>query len=134
MAGSLAASLHLRNVTRGTSIARRVATADTFWGRFLGLMGRAALGPEEGLWLPGVNNIHMLFMRFPIDCCFVAPAGEDGTRAVVAVREALPAWRGLVWYVRGASGVVELPAGALARSGTRVGDRVALRRADADPG
>ncbi|MGZ3586513.1 MAG: DUF192 domain-containing protein [Candidatus Limnocylindrales bacterium] len=133
MAGSLP-PLQLRNVTRGTVVAPRVHAGDSFWSRFLGLMGRDALDPEEGLWLPGVNNIHMFFMRFAIDACFVGTPAEDGTRAVVEVREALPPWRGIVWYARGARGVVELAAGTLARSGTRVGDRVVLARPDGPPG
>jgi uncharacterized membrane protein (UPF0127 family) len=65
-------------------------------------------------------------MRFAIDCCFVGRPAEDGSRQVVGVRRALPAWRGIVWYERGAHGVIELPVGALERSGTQVGDRVSL--------
>jgi uncharacterized membrane protein (UPF0127 family) len=44
----------------------------------------------------------------------------------VAVRHALPPWRGIVMPIRGADGVVELPAGTLVRSGTNVGDLVTL--------
>jgi uncharacterized protein len=127
-------SLLLRNLTRATVIAEQVATADTFWTRFLGLMGRETIAPGEGLWLPGVNNIHMFFMRFPIDACFVGPAADDGSREVVAIRERLPAWRGIVWYVRGARGVFELPAGTLAATTTRVADRVLLSTPDPAPG
>ena len=94
----------------------------------MGLMGRQALAPGEGLWLQGENNIHMLFMRFSIDCAFLGPQDHDGARAVVAVRRRLPPWRGVVWYVPGATGVVELPAGALDRSLTQVGDRLMLER------
>jgi len=129
-----ARSLQLRNLTRATVIADHVATADTFWTRFVGLMGREVLPPGEALWLPGVNNIHMFFMRFPIDACFVGPPAEDGSRAVVAVREQLPAWRGIVWYVRGARGVFELPAGTLAEAATRPGDRLLLTTPDTPHG
>ena len=57
----------------------------------------------------------MMFMRFPIDAVFVGRAdpARDGARAVVAVRERLPAWRRLVPLVRGAHGVLELPAGTI---------------------
>ncbi|HET7676983.1 MAG TPA: hypothetical protein VFK38_03955, partial [Candidatus Limnocylindrales bacterium] len=61
---------------------------------------------------------------FAIDCAFLGPAGPDGLRRVVAVRHDLPPWRGIVWYTRGSDGVVELAAGALARSGTEAGDSV----------
>jgi len=103
----------------GTPIAERVTLGIGFWTRFRGLMGRAALPEGEGLYLPD-TGIHMLFMRFPIDALFVAPEAE-GSRRVVAVRHALPAWRGLVLHVRGAQGVVELPAGTLARAGIAPG-------------
>jgi uncharacterized membrane protein (UPF0127 family) len=65
-------------------------------------------------------------MRFAIDCCFVGRPDGSGGRTVVGIRRSLPPWRGIVWYARGAHGVVELPAGALERSGTQVGDRVTL--------
>ncbi|MFI5262062.1 MAG: DUF192 domain-containing protein [Candidatus Limnocylindrales bacterium] len=125
--------LELRNITRGTAVATQVAAADSFWARFMGLMGRASLGPQEGLWLPGTNNIHMFFMRFAIDCCFVGLPTADGTRPVTALRRGLPPWRGIVWYERGAHGVVELPVGALERSATQVGDRVTLTQRGAGP-
>jgi len=89
-------------------------------------MGRARLQPGEGLFLPGTNSIHMLFMRFPIDCLFVGPAQEDGSRRVVAIHRGLPPWRGVVWYVRGAKGVVELPAGTCEEANLSVGDLVRL--------
>jgi hypothetical protein len=116
----------LRNLTRGTLVAQRVATAASLWARFRGLMGRASLTGEEALWLPGTNGIHMLFMRFPIDCAFLGTADADGAMPVLSVRQSLPPWTGIVWFVRGASGVVELAAGTLARSGTTVGDRLTL--------
>jgi uncharacterized membrane protein (UPF0127 family) len=120
------APLRLSNTTRGTIVAGRVASAGTFWTSFLGLMGRPSIDPDEGLWMPGVTNIHMFFMRFPIDCAFLGPEAPDADRAVVAVRHRLPAWTGVVWHASGARGVVELAPGALERSGTRVGDRVRL--------
>ena len=107
-------------------VARRVSVAGSFGGRLLGLMGRPHLGADEGLFLPGTNSIHMLFMRFPIDCLFVGPVREDGSRRVVAMRRRLPPWRGVVWYVRGAKGVVELPAGTLEGANLSVGDLVRL--------
>jgi uncharacterized membrane protein (UPF0127 family) len=123
-----APSLVARNVTRDSVLAGSVEDAAGLWGKFMGLMGRASLAPDAGLWLPDSNGIHMMFMRFPIDAVFVSrpDPSRDGARAVVALRERLPAWRGLVPLVRGAHGVLELPAGTIAASGTAVGDLVAL--------
>ena len=120
------APLRLLNTTRDTVVAGRVASAGTFWTSFIGLMGRPSIDPEEGLWMPGVTNIHMFFMRFAIDCAFLGPESADGMRTVVAVRHRLPAWRGIVWHVPGARGVVELAPGALERSRTQVGDTMSL--------
>ena len=92
-------------------------------------MWRDALPSGEGLFIPGTGSIHMLFMRFPIDCLFVGRPDATGRRAVVGVRHRLPAWRGVVWYVRRADGVVELPAGTLTAASVREGDVVRLEPA-----
>ena len=89
-------------------------------------MGRRALPAGEGLYLPGTNGVHMLFMRFPIDCVFLGAPQSDGTRQVVAVHERLAPWRGVVWWVRGARGAVEVAAGSAAAAGLRRGDYVHL--------
>jgi hypothetical protein len=114
------------NVTRGAVFATAVESADSLWAKFKGLMGRPSLPDGAALWLPESNGIHMMFMRFPIDAVFLGRADGEGLRRVVAVRERLPAWRGLVPLVRGAHGVLELPVGVVAATGTIVGDRVRL--------
>ncbi|HEV8402722.1 MAG TPA: DUF192 domain-containing protein [Candidatus Limnocylindrales bacterium] len=130
----MAAVLRARNLDRETELARRLEVADGLWARFMGLMGRPALAPDTGLWLTGSNGIHMMFMRFAIDAVFLAKpdtAGGDGreTRAVLSVHRGLRAWTGLVPLVRGANGVLELPVGTIDRTGTAVGDRIALEPA-----
>ncbi len=120
-------SLRARNLTRATELAGRVENGASLWAKFMGLMGRPTLPAGHGLWLPDSNGIHMMFMRFPIDVVFVGRAdGADGSREVVAVREALPAWRGLVPLVRRAHGCLELPVGTIAATRTHVGDRIVL--------
>ena len=116
----------IRNVTRGTVLADRARAGNSFWDLFRGLMLRRSLEPGEGLWLPRVNNIHMLFMRFAIDAVFVGGPADDGLRAVVAVRARLAPWRGVVWWIRGGHGVLELPAGTAEATGTRAGDRLSF--------
>lgn len=109
----------------GAPVATRVTMARSFWGRFRGLMGRAPLGEEDGLFLP-VNSIHMLFMRFPIDALFLGAPDAAGVRRVVEIRPSLRPWTGLVMPVRGAVGVVELPAGTIERARLDIGDNVRL--------
>jgi uncharacterized protein len=117
-----------RNRTRSTQLAADVETGASLWAKFMGLMGRPGLEPDAGLWLTGSNGIHMMFMRFAIDAAFLgAPdPGRDGARPVVSVHRGLRAWTGLVPLVRGANGVLELPVGTIERSGTAVGDLIAL--------
>ncbi len=118
----------MRRVGDDAIVCDQLTLGTSFGQRFMGLRGRASMSPGEGLYLPD-TSIHMMFMRFPIDALFVGPEEADGSRAVVATREELPPWRGLVLPVRGARGVVELPAGTLAAHGLRPGDRVVF-----DPG
>jgi uncharacterized protein len=117
-----------RNLDRGTVLAARLESANGLWGKFMGLMGRAGLEPDAGLWLPDSNGIHMMFMRFPIDAVFLgrAASGEGGGRPVVALYRGLRAWTGLVPLVRGAHGVLELPVGVIASSRTEVGDLIEI--------
>src|SRR5947207_13208354 len=104
----------------------RVDVARSWLGKLRGLIGRRELPPGDGLYLPGTNSIHMLFMRFPIDCVFLGPATADGAQRVVAVRPNLSPWTGVVWWVRGARGALEVPAGSAARAGIREGDLLRL--------
>jgi uncharacterized membrane protein (UPF0127 family) len=115
-----------RNRTRDTVLAADVESAAGLWAKFLGLMGRPGLAEGAGLWLPDSNGIHMMFMRFPIDAVFLGRADAGGRRPVVAARENLPVWRGLVPLVRGAHGVLELPVGTIIATRTIVGDAVSL--------
>jgi uncharacterized membrane protein (UPF0127 family) len=114
-----------RNLTRGTTLASDVELATSFWARFLGLMGRAGLSAGHALWL-GDNGIHMFFMRFPIDAVFLGRRDADGSQPILALHADLRPWTGLVPLVRGAAGLLELPAGTIAATSSEVGDRVSL--------
>lgn len=115
-----------RNETRGTILAEQLELGTSLWARFRGLMLRRALEPGAGLWLGGANGIHMFFMRFPIDAVFVGQARGDGVRSVLAVRRALRPWTGMVPFVRGADGVLELPVGTIDATGTQPGDALRI--------
>ena len=97
-------------------------------------MGRDRLPDGEGLYLAD-SSIHMFFMRFPIDALFVSAPDASGERRVVDVRPRLRPWTGLVMPVKGAAGVVELPAGTLERAGVQAGSAVRFEPAGiAGPG
>jgi uncharacterized protein len=120
-----------RNLTRERVIATHVEIAGSLWRKFMGLMGRRTLAPGGGLWLPGSNGIHMMFMRFPIDAVFVGRADDEGLRRVVSVHRRLPPWSGVVPLVRGAHGVLELPAGTVDATGLDLGDQIGFEAAPA---
>jgi uncharacterized protein len=130
VAASRSATQRLRRLADDAVVSEHLTLGTSFGQRFRGLMGRASLGPGEGLFLPD-TSIHMMFMRFAIDALFVGPEEADGSCTAVATREHLPPWRGIVLPVRGARGVIELAAGTLAANGVRPGDRFVI---EASPG
>lgn len=105
-----------RNVTRGTVVASELSVAKGPLGRVLGLLGRPPLRAGQGLWLAPCRQVHSCGMRYPLDVAFV-----DHNGRVVRVMADFRPWHFSPW-VREAAGVIELPAGALAASGTRAGD------------
>lgn len=131
MANASVRALHLRRISDDTLVCRKLVLGESFGQRFMGLMGRASMEPDEGLYLE-TSSIHMMFMRFPIDALFMSRPGESGERRVVAMRKDLPPWRGIVLPVRGAHGVVELPAGTLDDAGVEIGDTVVFESAEPD--
>ena len=120
-----------RNLDRGTDLAASLETAGSFMGKLMGLMGRSGLPDGEGLWLPGGNGIHMMFMRFPIDAVFVTKPDAAGVRRVRSLHRGLRVWTGIVPLITGAHGVLELPVGTIDASRTEVGDRVEIVEAAA---
>ena len=65
-----------------TVVAERVKRADTFATRLVGLLGRAGLQEDEGLWISPCRGIHTMGMRFAIDALFL-----DETHRVVGIRD-----------------------------------------------
>jgi hypothetical protein len=131
MTGRQADQLRVRRPSDDVVVCSPLHLGESFSQRFMGLMGQASLADGEGLYLP-TSSIHMFFMRFAIDALFVTAPGADGARRVVGMREHLPPWRGIVLPVRGAQGVIELPAGTLRAHGVQVGDEVVFEPTGAD--
>lgn len=94
--------------------------ADTFLTRGRGLMGRASLPVGTGLVLYPNNNIHMFFMRFPLDVIFL-----DASQRVVKLRPNFRPWRPFAG-ARNARYTLELPVGTIEASQTQVGDQCAF--------
>lgn len=101
-------------------IAQSVERARTAWDRAVGLVGRATLQAEGGLWLEPCSAVHTVGMRFPIDVVLL-----NAEYTVLAVASRVAPMRLLVTSP-GTAAVVELPAGTAARAGIGVGTGLRL--------
>jgi uncharacterized protein len=118
-------ALIARNLDTGAVVANRIAVADTHATRAVGLLSRDGLDPGEGLWIVPSRGVHTFWMRFPIDVI----ALDDRGVIIDRVTEIKP-WR-IRLPRRGTAGVLELRAGTLDESGTRMGHRIELAQAQA---
>ena len=116
----------------GRYLARRVVVAKGVFSRFMGLMGRADLDPEEGLWLVPCRSIHMFFMRTAIDVAFLDRQGVV-VRAVSRMRpwSLRPVGVTLLPVAR-AHSALELAPGTLKRLGVAEGAHLDLVDAAAE--
>jgi len=105
------------NTTRNALLAHRAERATHFFMRLKGLIGRTGFNAGEGLQIEPCNSIHTFFMRFPIDAIFL-----DEGRKVLRVCSALRPWQVVICVQ--AKSVLELPAGTVARTGTRTADEL----------
>lgn len=95
-----------------------IEIADTFFKRFLGLMGRRKLSPSDGLLITPCNSVHMMFMRFSIDVIYL-----DKDMKVLKIAKNLIPWIGLSAYLK-AKSAVEVTAGVADRLGIYEGVRL----------
>jgi uncharacterized membrane protein (UPF0127 family) len=109
------------NRRTGLVVARRVQWAGTSAERRRGLLGRDSLDPDAGIYIVPCQWIHMFRMRFPIDAAFLDSEGR-----VLALHHDLRPNR-LSRIVLRAEGVLELAAGRLRATDTRVGDVIELQ-------
>lgn len=111
-------ALVAKNVDTGTVLADRVGVAATRVARAVGLLRRSGLEPGEALLIRPSRGVHTWGMRFTIDVV----ALDDRGVVIDEVANLEP------WRIRlpkpGTAGVLELPAGTLARSRTTLGHRI----------
>ena len=113
------------NKTKQTFLAQRLKVADSVLSRLVGLLGRRRLEPDSGLWIFPSRGIHTLGMLFAIDVVFL-----DRDLKVVALRERVPPFSMTGLYLN-AESVLELPAQTISKSGTEVGDELAISAGNA---
>jgi uncharacterized protein len=114
--------MRLVNRRTGAVLALRVERATRIWSRLRGLLGRDALPEGCALAIEPCTSIHTLFLRFAIDAAFL-----DRNGRVLRALSHLRPFRATRVYPLAAQ-VIELPAGTLARTGTREGDELAFER------
>jgi uncharacterized membrane protein (UPF0127 family) len=119
-------SLVATNVDTGSVVASRVAVAATRAARRTGLLKRDGLDEGEALWIVPSRGVHTFWMRFAIDLAVLDDAG-----VVIDIVEVMKPWR-VRLPRKGTAGALELPAGTLQRTGTRIGHRIELERSAAD--
>lgn len=111
----------LCNKSRNSCLARRLARAESFWSRFMGLMGKKTFPPEyDALLFEKCNSIHCFFMLMEIDALFI-----DRKGTVVKCVHSLKPWR-LGWGGWKSHSVIELPPGTLKNTGTLPGDQLEI--------
>lgn len=119
--------IQIRCLKNQAVIADKCFVAVRFVDRLKGLMGRSGLVPGEGMMFPRCNNIHMWFMRIPIDVVFVrTEKGRDGSlrRVVSSTHESVRPWRPLPLADFRASDTLELPTGTIRRCELAAGDEL----------
>jgi uncharacterized membrane protein (UPF0127 family) len=117
--------VYVYNQTKGTFLAFRVNVADSILGRLIGLLGRRSLKPDGGVWIVPANSIHTVGMLFSFDAVMI-----DKDFRVVSVTEMVKPFR-VILPKRRAESVLELPAHAIFRSRTEVGDQLVIERYEA---
>ncbi|MGH9539538.1 MAG: DUF192 domain-containing protein [Terriglobales bacterium] len=121
------------NKTKETFLAFRVTVADSILGRMVGLLGKRSLSPDSGVWIVPANAVHTVGMLFTFDLVLI-----DKNFKVVGLKELLRPFR-VTRPIFRAESVLELPAHAIIRSRTEIGDQLviepyeATKNVDANP-
>jgi uncharacterized membrane protein (UPF0127 family) len=98
--------------------------ADGFLTRLRGLLGRQEPIEGEGLLIVPSGGVHMYGMKYSLDVLLL-----DGDGRVVALYPGLAPWKRTRIH-RDARAALELPVGAISRSGTQEGDILDWRIAE----
>ena len=108
------------NLSQSVRLIDRCRIADNFWTRFRGLTFVRQLEAGEGLLITTTNSIHTHFMFMSIDVLYV-----NKQNVIVDIVHSMKPWRMAMPRAK-ANYVIEMPAGAVARTGCKVGDQLRL--------
>ena len=96
----------------GTS---RLEVMDTFWKRFMGLMGRSDVPIGNAALFRTCSSIHMFFMKVPLDVIWYGSAMSDGRVPVLSVARDVKPWR-LSFGPKHTQGCLEVAAGTVPKN------------------
>jgi len=111
------------NMTRNALLGDGVETACTPLQRSKGLLGTVKLPRGGGLWIVPCRSIHSIGMRYEFDALFL---DRDGKVVGAHPRFRKNRISRIFWR---AKGVLELPAGTIDRTATRIGDEIVFQTA-----
>lgn len=114
--------LKLYHRATGVCLAENLVLANTAVKRFLGLMGRKALAPNEALWLRPCSSIHTFWMRFAIDVIYL-----NRQLQIVRLIENVRPFR-LTLPAKQTASVIEMSAHSISQHNLRVGDELRVEK------
>ncbi len=109
--------VYLQTAEEKRDLGLRCGQATAMKDRMQGLLGRDHLEESDGLLIESCRQVHMFFMRFPIDALFL-----DHNNVIVAI-ESLRPWR-ISWIHFRATKVLELAENTASRLGLEKGQRL----------
>lgn len=117
----MAAKIVITNLDTGYTLVDAGIQAATFFTRLRGMLGKKQFFPGEGLVLTPCNAVHCFGMRFAIDVVFLNQTGE-----VIHMIEGMKPGS-FSPIVKNACCVVELPAGMITSSRTKLGHSILMK-------
>ena len=110
----------VRNAAQNTTLGEAIEVAATAAQRVRGLLGKECLQDGQGLLFKNCASLHTFFMTFPIDIIYADRKGK-----VLKLAPAVKPFK-LVAAPMRAFYAIELPAGAIEKSDTQVGDMITV--------
>ncbi len=114
--------LHVRNITRNTTLIEKGRVADSFFTRLKGLTGVRHLPNGDGILIKPCNSVHTHFMSIPIDVLFVNEEDQ-----IVDIVPQMATWR-IERPRRNACYVIELPSGMAEHTNSNIGDKLEIQQ------
>lgn len=93
----------------------KLEVMDTFWKRFMGLMGRRDIPIGNAALFRKCASIHMLFMKIPLDVIWYGSAMPDGRVPVLSVARDVKPWQ-LSFGPKRTQGCLEVAAGTVPKN------------------